>query len=298
MKIYKILAIIFLFTITSEYCFAQYMRLSAPVSQGNIWVYWVNSGYEKIIIKDSVISIDSVEYTFITFIPFRGIFWGDGKPVRIKWNDDVVVRLDSTYPDINNEFIYYKKNCKIGDTWTQRNARLGGQITYKVVDTSIANIFNTITTVKVINVTDGLIVDFEFWCEKFGFLQDASPFGGTEYTLKGCVIDGVLYGDTSTVTDVWENVQDFTLDNYNLYQNFPNPFNPATTIRYQIPQSGIVVLKIYDILGSEVATLVNETKEAGNFAVKFNPANLPSGVYIYTLQVNDFTSSKKMLLMK
>ncbi len=85
---------------------------------------------------------------------------------------------------------------------------------------------------------------------------------------------------------------------YDLTTNYPNPFNPSTVINFAVKAAGLVNLKVYDILGSEVATLVNETKEAGNFAVEFNAANLPSGVYIYTLQVNDFTSSKKMLLMK
>ncbi|MFZ1517536.1 MAG: T9SS type A sorting domain-containing protein [Ignavibacteriaceae bacterium] len=85
---------------------------------------------------------------------------------------------------------------------------------------------------------------------------------------------------------------------YSLQSNFPNPFNPTTIINYSVKDVGFVSLKVFDILGSDVATLVNETKEAGNFAVEFNPANLPSGVYIYTLQVNGYSESKKMLLMK
>lgn len=85
---------------------------------------------------------------------------------------------------------------------------------------------------------------------------------------------------------------------YELSNNYPNPFNPSTTIRYQIPQDGIVTLKIYDILGSEVATLVNEEKLAGKYEVIFNASNLASGVYIYKLQAGDFVSSKKMILLK
>ncbi|HMN24501.1 MAG TPA: T9SS type A sorting domain-containing protein [Ignavibacteriaceae bacterium] len=82
---------------------------------------------------------------------------------------------------------------------------------------------------------------------------------------------------------------------YSLSANYPNPFNPTTIINFAVKDAGLVSLKVYDILGSEV---VNETKEAGNFAVEFNAANLPSGVYIYTLQVNGFSSSRKMLLLK
>ncbi len=85
---------------------------------------------------------------------------------------------------------------------------------------------------------------------------------------------------------------------YSLNQNYPNPFNPNTTIRYQIPKNGIVTLKIYDVLGAEIATLVNEQKDAGKYEVNFNASRLASGVYIYKLQAGDFVSSKKMILLK
>jgi hypothetical protein len=83
-----------------------------------------------------------------------------------------------------------------------------------------------------------------------------------------------------------------------LSANYPNPFNPSTVINFAVKDAGLVSLKVFDILGSEVVTLVNETKEAGEYAVEFNASNLPSGVYIYKMQVNGFASSKKMLLMK
>jgi hypothetical protein len=85
---------------------------------------------------------------------------------------------------------------------------------------------------------------------------------------------------------------------YELYQNYPNPFNPVTTIRYQIPKSGTVTLKVYDILGKEVATLVNENKIEGSYDFSFNAYGFASGVYIYQLRVNDYVSSKKMILLK
>ena len=84
---------------------------------------------------------------------------------------------------------------------------------------------------------------------------------------------------------------------YMLYHNYPNPFNPTTTIRYEIPQDGVVTIKIYDILGQEVATLLNEFKKADRYEVEFNAAGLASGVYIYRIKVNDFIESKKMILL-
>jgi predicted GH43/DUF377 family glycosyl hydrolase len=86
--------------------------------------------------------------------------------------------------------------------------------------------------------------------------------------------------------------------NYNLFHNYPNPFNPSTIIKYQIPASGLVTLKIYDILGNEVATLVNEEKAAGIYKIKFNASNLASGVYFYRITARNFFSTKKFILLK
>ena len=95
---------------------------------------------------------------------------------------------------------------------------------------------------------------------------------------------------------------------FKLEQNYPNPFNPSTTINYQLPKSGFVTLKVFDILGREVATLVNEQKSQGRYSVNFSTKggsasggdalNLASGVYIYQIRANDFVSSKKMILLK
>lgn len=80
--------------------------------------------------------------------------------------------------------------------------------------------------------------------------------------------------------------------------NYPNPFNPTTKINYQLPQKGFVTIKAYDAIGKEVATLVNEYKESGIYEVDFGGNNLPSGMYIYSMNVNGYTESKKMLLLK
>ncbi|MDD3559196.1 MAG: T9SS type A sorting domain-containing protein, partial [Melioribacteraceae bacterium] len=96
------------------------------------------------------------------------------------------------------------------------------------------------------------------------------------------------------------------IKDYHLSQNYPNPFNPATTIKYEIPKEGIVSLKVYDILGREVTTLVNKHQNIGRYEVKFDASSLSTGVYIYRLTVSDpsaasvqaFTESCKMILMK
>jgi hypothetical protein len=85
---------------------------------------------------------------------------------------------------------------------------------------------------------------------------------------------------------------------YILQNAFPNPFNPLTTINYSVPEVSFVSLKVFDILGNEVATLVNENKPVGNYEVEFSAAGLPSGIYFYRLESGSFTETRKMVLLK
>lgn len=83
-----------------------------------------------------------------------------------------------------------------------------------------------------------------------------------------------------------------------LEQNYPNPFNPVTVISYQLPVNSWVTLKVFNVLGQEVATLVNEKREAGRYEVEWNSADAPSGMYIYRLITGEFTAVKKMVLLR
>ena len=87
-------------------------------------------------------------------------------------------------------------------------------------------------------------------------------------------------------------------EKFELYQNYPNPFNPTTTIKYDIIKAQDVKLSVYDILGREVATLVNTQQQAGSYEVKFDATNFSSGIYFYQLKAGDFIDTKKMLMIK
>ncbi len=93
--------------------------------------------------------------------------------------------------------------------------------------------------------------------------------------------------DKSTLTELFE-----------LYQNYPNPFNPVTKIKYEIPQSANASLKVYDVLGNEIVTLINEEKPAGSYQIEFDGVDLPSGIYFYQLKSNSYINTKKMVLSK
>ena len=116
---------------------------------------------------------------------------------------------------------------------------------------------------------------------------------GTIFRANG---EGVLIAyEYSTITSVKET--DIPTK-YNLSQNYPNPFNPSTTIKYSIPKQSTVTLKVFDVLGSEVATIVNGEQSQGKYEVEFDSNNLTSGIYFYRLHVGDYVNTRKMILLK
>ena len=126
----------------------------------------------------------------------------------------------------------------------------------------------------------------------YSFKDDNVATGTYSYRLKQVDFDGLSSFSKIIQVDV-NTAIDFMLN-----QNYPNPFNPSTQIKYSIKEAGLVQLKVYDILGKEVANLVNENIEAGFYSVNFNASQLSSGIYFYKLQSGTFVSSKKMLLIK
>jgi len=105
--------------------------------------------------------------------------------------------------------------------------------------------------------------------------------------------------DFTATTDPAVSVNENNLLNtYYLFQNYPNPFNPSTRINYNVGEPGLVQLKVFNVLGVEVASLVNEFKNSGNHSIDFNASVLSSGIYFYSLSVNNFTQTRKMILEK
>ncbi len=120
---------------------------------------------------------------------------------------------------------------------------------------------------------------------------------GGEFTQAGGVASTYIARWTSGASRV-EQISTHVPKTFLLEQNYPNPFNPSTTIRYQLPFAGNVSLKVYDVLGREVMTLVNRRQEAGAYNFTLNAASLSSGIYFYRLQSGNFVQTKKMMLVK
>ena len=183
---------------------------------------------------------------------------------------------------------------------------------YRCEDTTTVNIFGLTKRKKFFHFTDYFEgADSRTFAKNIG-LVSFYTYGAQFIILRnllGCQINGIVYGDTSLV-----GVNTFSSeipDKFSLFQNYPNPFNPSTVIRFSIPGSvGVAYmrplqLKVYDVLGREVAMLVNQQMQPGSYSVDWDAANYPSGVYFYRLVVGDnsnnggeFTQTKKMLLIK
>ncbi len=128
--------------------------------------------------------------------------------------------------------------------------------------------------------------------QSYSFIDNTAQNGKFYYRLKQVDFDGTV--DYSNIVEVVKEKP----TTFELAQNYPNPFNPATTINYQLPTNALVTLKVYDVIGREVATLVNARQEAGRYTVNFNASTLASGVYFYRLQAGSFVETKKMMLVK
>ena len=128
--------------------------------------------------------------------------------------------------------------------------------------------------------------------KSYSFTDENVTNGRYTYRLKQMDFDGTFEYSREVDVDVSVPYQ------FALGQNYPNPFNPVTIIKYSIPQSSNVIIKIFGILGNEIETLVNEEKPAGNYELNWNAANLPSGAYFYQLKAGNFIQTKKMILLK
>jgi photosystem II stability/assembly factor-like uncharacterized protein len=201
-------------------------------------------------------------------------------------------------------------------------SRVGGHI-YKTTDGGefwTEQIFpgaGEFKDVFLINESLGTMVGYD-WYNSVGIILRTvdggtnwnSQISNTANDLKGVyftdAFTGWIVGNNGTilhttnggVSFVEEKQMDEIPTEFLLLQNYPNPFNPCTKIKYSVPQSSQVVVKVFDVLGNEIETLVNEEKPIGTYEINWNAANLPSGVYFYQLRAGSFVETKKMLLMK
>lgn len=211
---------------------------------------------------------------------------------RIDTLNHKVKIYDENY--LQNEKTYIDLSVKVGDTLTYSENE------YLTLDKiSWASWHSTSYTSKLFTYHDGLAGDVKTYFKNIG-LYSYTSFPNTKtinLKLTACVIDGIIFGD-STAVGVKKNDSETIPIKFSLSQNYPNPFNPTTTIEYSVPSVEFVSLKIYDVLGREVATLINQSHKPGIYKTDWNATNFASGIYYYSLRTNNKILSKKMLHLK
>lgn len=155
------------------------------------------------------------------------------------------------------------------------------------------------TDMNFTNIIYGRCIDTNFYEMPSDTLQL-----NTQYYWAVCTEDSLGFGNFSPVrsfrvrTTSVQNISSSIPTKFKLYNNYPNPFNPCTKIKFDLPQNSFVNIIVFDVSGRNVKNLVEENLSAGSYETEFNASNLPSGIYYYTLQSGNFTQTKKMILLK
>jgi hypothetical protein len=155
--------------------------------------------------------------------------------------------------------------------------------------------YPSIVPVSPVSTTDEDVITVHMTMQ--GDTIPGSNFGASGTTMP-LAVSAQYYHYTTEISVVGVDEDPVIVNEFLLEQNYPNPFNPGTQIKYSLAEGSKVTLKVYDILGNEVAVLVNTNQEAGSYNINFNASNLATGLYIYTLNTGNFTSSKKMMFLK
>jgi hypothetical protein len=289
---------------------AKYM----PLLVGNVWVY----SFAYISPVGSGTGYDSYRITGTQLINGKLYYIVNHTHIQLSGNYscssrlfflDSPVRVDSA-----NMNIYLNSNCGtsteglvdslasgFGDSSLTCFNFEGIKTAYN--DSSDYFIFNTYFNAKkftTININGGNDQTYLLGIGLARFYSSQSHQSCNQY-LKGCIINGMIYGDTSLIIGI-NQISTEIPESFELFQNYPNPFNPVTEIKFSIPSVGNgrdrSVIKIYNTLGHEVQVLVNESLQPGTYEVNWDASNFPSGVYFYELTSGDFIQTKKMVLLK
>ncbi len=213
---------------------------------------------------------------------------------------DGFYRIDSTtacvykYDGTTQEILTDSLKATAGDQWEMGHFRCDSIYT--------DSLFSTRTTLKAFVMPVIPYPIYFHFAKGFGLVYYSMSEENWVYPVSDSYVTTLVYAkinghESGTLVSVKEN-RDVKPKKFLLEQNYPNPFNPSTTIRYELPKTDFATLKIFDLLGREIAIVVNEEQNAGSHSVEFSTMTLSSGMYFYTLHVGNFTTTKRMMLLK
>ena len=259
-----------------------------PLSVGNKWFF--SQGNDGVIRKQLEIQKDTILSDGYSYSKF------DLQSINIDPSSSLYEQEYFYLRRVNNTIVEYPNriildfDMNIGDT------------VYSFFRAHYPSVLNRIATDNVfgrnLSTYTFIVSSYNYYCftDSIGFnqLMGSTFHDWMPEKLLGCEVDGKVYGHV--ITGI-ENHNEIFVD-YEVYQNYPNPFNPVTKIKYSIPKASQVIIKVYDVLGKEVSTLVNQFRNAGEYEVEFNAINIPSGVYIYKMVSGNVVKAKKLLFLK
>lgn len=282
-----------------------------PFKTGDMWEYWVDDGVggdtiQIFNVKDSVLRDGKILLTqqrrFINPVMYEYF-----PTYAIDTADAEVFQLFVSDPPRSTNVPVHKFNIQQGDQWVLYAYQEGGYEMARVKDVYEDMVFDKITTFIQMHYygaadstdTLGLSREVTTLAKGFGVVDRFFSEGGTSYSIKGAVINGILYGDTTKiVTAAPHDPRGVLLGEFMLHQNYPNPFNPDTNIEFQIPSSEFVTIRVFDLLGRQVATVLNNRKFAGSHKLLWDASGLPGGVYYYRMVAGSYTQTRRMILVK
>jgi hypothetical protein len=263
-----------------------------PAAIGNSWHYQTtpSHGYITTITRDSL--ADGKRYIFMddSNIPTYVI--------------DTLFNIIKKSGQGSYEELLYKLDAKIKETWISYS-RPGLRITARVENVTWGFVLGVFTQIKRIGYYYQPLPDttnYSQWrndnyiAAGIGYyMQITEGMQTTAEELYGCIIEGKKIG---IMTSVNENLILQSAHSYKLNPAFPNPFNPSTIISFQLPESDIVSIKVYDLLGREIVTLVDEKQNKGNYQIQFRPNKLSSGIYLVRMSAGKYTQTNKIIYSK
>jgi hypothetical protein len=218
--------------------------------------------------------VDPVDENII-YVTFSGLKWRDPQPHVFRSGD-----MGATWSDISSNLPDAPVNAFAVDNNHQSVLYVGNDVGMYVS-------FNTGDSWEFFGEGLPIVTVGDIKIHPTANFLVAGTHGRSMYKINLDMVTGIETDNETT-----------TLNSFVLEQNYPNPFNPSTNIRYKVGNQQFVVLKVYDVLGEEIATLVNEEKSAGTYEIMFDASVLTSGVYFYTLEAGSYIQTKKMILLR
>ncbi len=295
MRIVKALLLLIFLFLTAHVNFAQVdTSVVYPLQIGNLWDYSTGGNEIFKTVVDTVTLSNAKRYAKLKCVNLRHI--GETKFYFLREENKKIYCYESY---LNKEVVKYDLSVPADSFWFTEDIPGYGYVVdkYKTFNDWLGDTtyYYRFLPADIDTSVSPPIISYVVDVSSIGFLQGIGVAYEFFHVLQGAKIGNKIYGHVTVGVEKSENE---IPTKFELFQNYPNPFNPSTNIVYQIPKAGFVQIKVFDVLGREVTTLVNEEQTPGKYEITFKAGNLTGGVYLLEMSTGGFVQTRKMLLVK